>query len=148
MHQHIIQPTSVPSNSKALIDNLFSNIPDSVSGSLIATVSDHHPQFVLTSSIFFNLSLGRESNIHEKDWANFDQENFILDYLAKDWNSIIKMEQASVNLSFQSFLGKINFILDKFPPIKKVSKHKLKLKSKPWITTDVQKSISKNKVYS
>ena len=76
------------------------------------------------------------------------KKNFILDYLAKDWNSIIKMEQASVNLSFQSFLGKINFILDKFPPIKKVSKHKLKLKSKPWITTDVQKSISKSKVYS
>ena len=52
MHQHIIQPTSIPSNFKALIDNLFSNIPDSVSGSLIATVSDYLPQSVIASNVF------------------------------------------------------------------------------------------------
>ena len=74
---HIIQPTRVTSNSKTLIDNIFSNIlgPDSVSGNLTATVYDHLPQFVITSNIFSNSSLGRNSNIYERDWSNFDQEN-------------------------------------------------------------------------
>ena len=52
---HVIQPTRITSNSKTLIDNIFSNIfgPDSVSGNLTATVSDHLPQFVIA----FNISL-------------------------------------------------------------------------------------------
>ena len=112
---HIIQRTRVTSNSKTLIDDIFSNIlsPDSISGNLTATVSDHHPQFVIAFNIFSNSPIGRESNIYEKDWTMFGQENFIIDYLAEDWNIIIKKEQASGNLSFQSFLSKINSINSK-----------------------------------
>ena len=52
---NIIKPTRVTSNSKTLIDNMFSNILglESVSGNLTATVSDHLPQFVIASNIFF-----------------------------------------------------------------------------------------------
>ena len=48
---HIIQLTRVTRNYKTLIDNIFSSIlvPDSVSGNLTATVSDHLPQFVIAS---------------------------------------------------------------------------------------------------
>ena len=42
--------------------------------------------------MFLNSPLGRELNISEKDWSNFDQEHFVLDYLTEDWNSMIKME--------------------------------------------------------
>ena len=89
---HIIQPTRVTSNSKTLIDNIFSNIlgPDSVSGNLTDTVSDHLPQFVTATNIFSNSPIGTKSNIYEMDWTNFDQENFILGYIAQDWDSIIK----------------------------------------------------------
>ena len=41
--------------------------------------------------------------------------NFILHYVAEGRNSVIKKEQASVNLSFQRFLTKISFVLDKMP---------------------------------
>ena len=63
----------------------------------------------------------KRKNIYERDWINFDQENLILDYFEEDLNSIIKKEQATVNLSFQIFLTKIKFILDKYDPLKKVS---------------------------
>ena len=44
-------------------------------------------------------------------------------------------------------LDKINMLLDTYAPLKRVRKHKLKFKSKPWITTDLQISISvKNKL--
>ena len=61
----------------------------------------------------------KRKNIYERDWINFDQENFILDYFEEDLNSTIKKEQAKVNLSFQIFLTKINFILHKYDPLKK-----------------------------
>ena len=51
---HIIQTTRVTSNSKTLIDSIFSNIlnPDSVSGNLTVTVSNHLSQFLIGSNIF------------------------------------------------------------------------------------------------
>ena len=52
-----IQPTRVTSNSsnsKTLIDNIFSKIlgPNPVSGNLTLTVSGHLPKFVIASNIF------------------------------------------------------------------------------------------------
>ena len=44
-------------------------------------------------------------------------------------------------------LDKINMLLDTHAPLKRINKHKLKFKSKPWITLGLQKSISvKNKL--
>ena len=50
---HILQP----SNSKTLID-IFSNmvVPNIISGNLIASISDHPPQFLAARNIFFNAS--------------------------------------------------------------------------------------------
>ena len=43
----------------------------------------------------------------------------------------------------------MNRILDKHAPLKRLSKYKLKFKTKPWITMALQKSISiKNKLFS
>ena len=98
-----IKPTRATSNSKTLTDYIFSNNlgPDSVSRNLTATVSDHLSQFVIASNVirhssFSNSPLGSKSNIYEKDWTNFDQENFILEHLAEECNCIIKKEQAKV----------------------------------------------------
>ena len=79
---HIVQPTRISTTSKTLIDNIFSNIhtPTSVSGNITSSISDHLPQFLIVSDIFLNLSPPK-SNIYERDWNNFDQENFIPDYL-------------------------------------------------------------------
>ena len=50
------------------------------------------------------------------------------------------------NYSNESFLNKINSLLSNYAPLKKINKCKLKFRSKPWITTGLQKSISvKNK---
>ena len=82
---HIVQPTRISTTSKTLIDNIFSNIhtPSSVSGNLTSSISDHLPQFLIVPDIFLNLS-SPKSNIYERDWNNFDQENFIFDFVAVD----------------------------------------------------------------
>ena len=45
------------------------------------------------------------------------------------------------------YLDKINMLFDTYAPLKRINKYKLKFKSKPWITSGLQKSISvKNKL--
>ena len=47
---HITLPTRITTNSKTLIDNIFSNDPDfasGVSGNFTFSISDHLPQFLV-----------------------------------------------------------------------------------------------------
>ena len=112
--------TRISTTSKTLIDNIFSNIhtPSSLSGNLTSSISDHLPQFLIVADIFLNSS---PPNIYERDRNNFDQENFILDYLAVDLADIIKSEKQNTDFSFQCFLKKLNLILGKYLPSKKLT---------------------------
>ena len=40
------------------------------------------------------------------------------------------------------YLDKINMSLDTYAPLRRINKYKLKFKSKPWINSGLQKSIS------
>ena len=111
------------------------------SGNITATISDHLPQFLFVPNVFSNPSC-QKSNIYERDWSKFVQQNFVLDYFDKDWSDVLQLDQQDVNLSINSFLDKMNSILDEHGPLKRVNKYKLKFKSKPWITPAIQKSIS------
>ena len=53
----------------------------------------------------------------------------------------------NVDLTTNNFLNAMNSLLHKYSPVKKISRYRLKLKTKPWITLGIQKSISlKNKL--
>ena len=100
---------------------------------------------MIVPNVFSNLP-SNKANIFEKDWSNFDQENFILDYFCIDWDVALKLDEQNINYSTESFLNKINSLLSNYAPLKKNNKDKLKFRSKPWIITGLQKSISvKNK---
>ena len=96
--------------------------------------------------MFGNIS-GNKSNIYERDWSKFDQENFILDYFSIEWGDLLKIDERNVDNSTKIYLDEINMLLDTYAPLKKINKCKLKFKSKPWITLGLQTSISvKNKL--
>ena len=91
--------------------------------------------------------LGNKSNVYERDWFKFDQENFILDYFSVEWEDLLKIDDLKADNSTKIYLDKINMLLDTYAPLKRINKYKLKFKSKPWITLGLQKSISvKNKL--
>ena len=143
----ILQPTTITSHSNTLIDNIFSNAfdPDIISGNLTATI-DHLSQFSIIPNMFGNIS-GNKSNIYERDWSKFDQENFILDNFSVDWEDLLKTDELNADNSTRMYLDKINMLLDTYAPLKRTNKYKMKFKSKPWITLGLQKSISvKNKL--
>ena len=76
LYLSILQPTRITSHFNTLIGNIFSNAidPDKIPGNLTATISDHLPQSEVIPSMFGNISRNK-SNIYEKDWSKFDQEN-------------------------------------------------------------------------
>ena len=140
---HILQPSRVTTNSKTLIDNIFSNmaVPNIISGNLTASISDHLPQFLVAPNIFFNASYPKSNN-HERDWSRFDQETFVLDYFSVEWDKVLISPNTNTEKSYKTFLEKFESLLDTYAPLKKLSKNKLKFKDKPWITPVLQKSIS------
>ena len=75
------------------------------------------------------------------------ETNFILDYFSIDWEDLLKIDELNVDNSTQTYLEKINILLETYAPLKRIDKYKLRFKSKPWITLGLQKSISvKNKL--
>ena len=51
-------------------------------------------------NIFGNIS-GNKSNIYERDWLKFDQENFILDYFSVDWKDLLIIDKLNADNSTQ-----------------------------------------------
>ena len=105
---YILQPTRVTTHSKTLIDNIFTNLisDDVISGNITSTISDHLPQFLIAPNIFGNQT-SIKSNIYERDWSHFIQQEFVLDYFAIDWPNVLKISSENVDLSLEIFLEKI-----------------------------------------
>ena len=53
---YILQPTSLTSHYKTLIDNIFSNVLlcEAISGNITATIFDHPPQFLFAPNVLPN----------------------------------------------------------------------------------------------
>ena len=113
---YILYLIRITIHSKTVIDNVFSNIsPEIMSGNITATISDHLPKFSFIPNILSNPSI-QKSNYYERDWLKFKQENFILDYFDKDWNDLLQIDQQVVNLSMDSSLNNMNYILNAHNP--------------------------------
>ena len=74
---YIIQPAGEISNSKTIIDHIFSNMisTDIISGNITATISDHLSQFLIAPVIFRNSSSNR-CNYFERGWGNLGLREF------------------------------------------------------------------------
>ena len=142
MSRFLVVTSQDTSHSRTLIDNIFSNVisNDIISGNITALISDHLPQFLISPNTFADPP-SNKSNVFERDWSNFEQTNFVLDYFHIDWLTILKHDEKNVNSATNNFLDTINSALNKHAQLKKVNKYKLRFKNKPWITSGIQKSI-------
>ena len=131
-------PTKINSGTNTLIDNIFTNHlhPDMKTGNLSIKISDHLPSFMIVPTQNQN-HLPKKHNLYSRKYKNFDRENFLLDYFDIDWNNTIEVEKEDVNHSLANFMGKINGLVDKYIPLKKVSQKQFKQKFKPWISNKI-----------
>ena len=139
----IILPTRVTNTSKTLIDNIFvdSSTFQVSSGNLIYHISDHLPQFSILKNLKTNSNL--KHNKFKRNWSKFDQENFVLDFFEINWENTLELNKQNVNTSFDNFYNSINNLIDKYAPLKKLTKKQIKTMSKPWISQGILTSIKK-----
>ena len=103
-------------------------------------------QFCITKSARDKYKKGKIVKI--RDYSRFSADSFNNDLSEVDWNRMITNGTSCVNNLFSSFYSKLNKIVNKHAPIKKLSNRKAKQLSKSWITTGLKASISvKNKLY-
>ena len=141
---HIILPTRITPNSRTLIDNIFSNslnFLQGTSGNFTFSISDHLAQFLIIAENYDYIIT--KSNIFKRDTKNFDKENFLIEISNINWDTVIQIEQEDPNVSFNSFEKTLNLLIDKYIPLKKITKNDQKLKCKPWITKGIRKSIKR-----
>ena len=146
----ITLPTKINTLNDTLIDNIFTNQfnPDFKTGNLTIGISDHLPSFIIVPKTNQN-HLPKKHNIYRRDTKHFNKENFLYDFLYVNWEKTIQINKKDVNRSFNNFMDKINTILDKHLPYKKVSNKDLKNKYKPWINNEIIDSINKkNKLFN
>ena len=133
----ITLPTKINSARHTIIDNIFTNdiTSDIISGNLCVSISDHLPSFLLIPrGNQYNLP---KQSIYRRDTKHFDRADFILDYFEVDWDELLHLNKNDVNFSLSSFLAKLEELLDKHLPWKKITKVELKRKAKPWITEEL-----------
>ena len=85
----------------------------------------------------------KRHNIHRRDLKNYCKENLVADVINIDWPAVLSVELGDVNHSFNMFDQKINEVLDKHVPLKKLNKKQIRLESKPWITPGIVNSIKR-----
>ena len=139
----IILPTRINHKNNTVIDNIFTNHyhPDMTTGNLLLGISDHLPSFLVVPKANQNHT-PKKHNIFKRDTKNFDRENFILDFLDIDWSSSLEADKKDVNHSFKIFFDKINELLDRYAPLKKVTQKQFKQRLKPWVTDKILDKIA------
>ena len=145
----ILLPTKINSKNDTLIDNIFSNQfnSETVSGNLTVNFSDGHlPSFAIFPKPNQN-HIPKKHNLYTRDLKNMDKENFLIDLAAIDIDEDIMIENDGES-SLNNLLDIINQLIDKYAPLRKITRSEFKQTRKPWITNGILTSIkTKNKLY-
>ena len=128
----ITHPTRISKTSQTLSDNIFSTIisDESKTGNITTVISDHFCQFV---SLPLAENTDNKNSQFGRNFRNFDKEHFSQDIKHVNWENILEIEKGDPNLSLEKYLTKMNSILDKHLPLKKLSKQETLQRDKPWI---------------
>ena len=71
----------------------------------------------------------------------------MLDYFDIDWPSILKFGEKNVDTAKNNFFDAINFVPNKYAPLKRVNKYKLRLKKNlEWLLLFKNQSILKSQL--
>ena len=114
---------------------------EGISGNITLSISDHLAQFLIIP-LDYQIHIQKHDK-YRRDTANLNKEEFILDLLEIDWKKILKIENNDPNFSFNEFERKLNSIIDKHMPMKKLTKKEINHQHKPWITPGIKKSIKR-----
>jgi hypothetical protein len=100
-----------------------------MSGNLLYDISDHLPNFLVINKFS---TLPKNFEMYKRCYSKMNQADFVSEVHLLNWNDILPHNN-NLNDVFDSFINKITDIVDKFAPIKKLSKRQVKTLAKPWV---------------
>lgn len=143
---HIIKPTRITDYSATLIDVIFFNSIEhsTISGNLLSDLSDHLPNFLIINKLS---KTTYHPVIYKRDYSSFDEVELLEEVRAINWEEVLP-SLPDVNSIFESFHKKITGLIDKYAPLKRLSRKEVRVRAKPWVTKGLRTSIAiKNKLY-
>ena len=79
--------------------------------------------------------------------SKFNETALIEEVQSFEWHAVLSSDSNPLNM-FDLFYSKLSGLVDKYIPLKQLSKRDLKFQSKPWITSAIKVSINvKNSLY-
>ena len=87
---------------------------------------------------FFKDLIPRKIKIKERNFKIFNENEFSKSIKNMNWEEILLLNNNDPNFSLETLYNRVNFILDEMAPYKTLSRKEYKLKSKPWITKEIQ----------
>ena len=145
--------TRINNSGGTLIDHFYCSTPEKVilSQVLLSDISDHFPLYIKLKNCNLIKNKFKIKNRLIQDFSKINTKKLLTDashiFSLQESNRLIQSKN-SIDTKFSNLIGKIKEITSKNVPNKKLSKAKLKLKTKPWITKAILKSIKqKNKMY-
>ena len=109
----------------------------SYSGNITIHSSDHLFQFVLLEGYFHDIK-PKKIIIKERNYKHFNKREFLETVQNLNIEGILCLDDKAPNISITNLYNNINYLLDEFAPYKKLNKHEIKLKTKPWINKEIQ----------
>ena len=141
----ITMPTRLTDTTMSIIDNIYTNTftEDIFSGNIILQVADHFLQFISVNKKHTVNHI--KSNYYKRDYKMFNEQDFLNDLSANDWDNNITDTNAKYNI----FIWDLEHCANKHAPLKKVNKRKRKIMTKPWISDQILKKIKhRNKLFA
>ena len=140
-HPHILKPTRITSHSATLIDNIFFNSLEhqTSSGNILCDITDHLPNFLIINKFS---TLPKNFKMYKRDYSKFNKEALISELNNINWNDVLYVENYSnnVNSLFESFHSYITKCIDKYVPLRKLTRKEIRSLTKPWIIPGIIKS--------
>ena len=109
----------------------------SYSRNITIQLSDHLFQFVLLEGYFHDIK-PKKIIIKERNYKQFNEREFLETVQNLNIEEILCLDDKDPNISITNRYNNINYLLDEFAPYKKLNKHEIKLKTKPWINKEIQ----------
>ena len=142
----ILQPTRITDHTATLIDNIFLRSTEhySISGNIIHDITDHLPNFLIINK--FSCA-PKNLKIYKRDYSKLDEHDLLEDVQSINWHEILSHND-DINQNFNSFYNCISTVIDKHVPLRQLSKKEVKIRSRPWVTPGLRKSIAtKNRLF-
>ena len=101
----------------------------------MSQISDHFPQFLVIKNTTVDY---RHCTLFQHDYSKFAESSFVNDFTGLSWN-FLNDTNLNINIKFDTLYEKAHETAIKHLPLKKVTPKQLKLRSKPWIDSHIQK---------